>query len=713
LSDADRRVHRAALTVLVAAVLAGFGPGVFGDFLWDDDTLIVHNRYVRDWSYLPRAFSRDFWDASGVGDTANPTYGRLYRPIVKVAYLIQFQVFGTAPLGWHLVSLGLHLTCVLLAFGWLRDRLRKDRPSGPAAGSDLAAAAGALLFALHPTRVESVTWVSGSTDLWMAFFVLAGLRFWDRSRGVPGALAAGGCFVLGALAKEAAVVVPFVLAADVVLRGGRPPSRVRLAAILVVMVAFLGLRFAWLPPPVGAIAQGGAGNAVSRVLASIGHFAASTLWPWTPSTQVGRQVAVADGVFAQAGWAVALGAVVLLAFAGLATAGARRRGARPWLADLLWFAGPLLPVVNLFPMGTYTLVSERFLYLPMLGAAAVAARGVLAGLGGPRRVRVATVAAAAGLSLAFVAVTVPHLARFQDDAALWAYEHRRDPHNLVVLQQSATLALRERRHDDAVALLDAGCREAMAQRDLGRAASFALGLGTALMERAPDADTETLHAVRDFLDRFEETGRLELQAGGIDLSFVVPQRVHARLVRDPQRFLGPRAAAWARTAAPAQAESFARDLVDRAPHDPGGYVLLALLQARQGRFEDAADVLRAAEHRLPGDPDVALTARRIQVAQDLSRVPVSDEAQRLLRDVRLQLALGSPASARRVLAAWPDEALAPERVLAAVQIEVADRRFQAARALLDEAARRDPERRDLWQSALDQIDAVSAREARR
>lgn len=698
--------------MLAAAVLAGFGPGVFGDFLWDDDTLIVHNRYVRDWSYLPRAFTHDFWDASGVGDTANPTYGRLYRPLVKVAYLVQFQVFGAAPLGWHLVSLNLHMACVLLAFGWLRDRLRADRPEIDPVRADLSAAAGALVFALHPTRVESVAWVSGSTDLWMALFVLAGLRVWDRSRGIAGALAAGACFVLGALAKEAAVVVPFVLAADVLLRGRRPATRTRLAPILGVMLAFVVLRFALLPPPVGDVAQGGAGNVVSRVLASLGHFAASTLWPWTPSTQVGRQVVASDGVFAQAGWAVVLGAAVLVGFAVLAAVGARRRAVRSWIGDGAWFAGPLLPVLNLFPMATYTLVSERFLYLPMLGAAALAARGVLAGLGGSRRVSTATLAATAGLLLGFLAVTVPHLARFQDEAALWAYEHRRDPRNLVVLQQSATLALRERRYDEALALLESGWREALAQRDLGRAASLALGLGTTLMDRAPDADASTLQAVRDFLDRFEETGRLELRAGGIDVSFAVPGRVQARLVGDPQRFLGPRAAAWARTAPPEQAEPFARDLVERSPHDPSGYVLLALLLARQGRFEPAEDVLRAADLRFPGDPDVALTTRRIQVARDLSRSPAADDRQRLLRDVRLQLALGSPAAARRLLAAVPEEALAPERVLAAVQVEVADRRFQAARNLVDEALHRDPEHRDLWRFVLEQVDAA-AREVRR
>ncbi len=711
--DADRRLHRAALPVLAAAVLAGFGPGVFGDFLWDDDTLIVHNRYVRDWSYLPRALSQDFWDASGFGDAANPTYGRLYRPVVKVAYLLQFQAFGTSPLGWHLVSLGLHLACVLLAFGWLRDRLRGDLSPGSTGQADLAAAAGALLFALHPTRVESVTWVSGSTDLWMALGVLIGLRVWDRSRGLPGALVASGCFVLGALAKEAAVVVPFVLVADVMLRVRRPRPWGRISAVLSTMVAFLAVRFAFLPPPVGDVAQGGLLNAASRILASAGHFLASTCWPWEPSTQVGRQVAASDGVFLQAWWAVALGMVALVGCAALGVLARRRAGARPWPEDLLWFVGPLVPVLNLFPMGSYTLVSERFLYLPMLGIAAMAARGVLIGLAGSRVLRAVAVGAAAALSLGFLAVTVTHLGRFQDDAALWEYERHIDPQNLVVLQQSATMALRERRFDDALTLLEEGRRASIEQRDLGRAASFSLGMGTVLMERTSDVDTVTLRAVRDFLDDFEQTGRLELHAGGVDLSFAVPERVRAQLAADPQRFLGPRAAAWARTANAEQVEPYARDLVSRAPHEPGGWMLLALVLARQGRFALASDVLNEAAQHFPQNPDVALTMRRIQVAGELCEAPVSGDADQALRDARVQLALGSPAAARRALAKVVDSGVRPERVLVAAQIEVSDRRFQEARDLLDDASRRDPERQALWQAALERVAEAQAREARR
>ena len=203
------------------------------------------------------------------------------------------------------------------------------------------------------------------------------------------------------------------------------------------------------------------------------------------------------------------------------------------------------------------------------------------------------------------------------------------------------------------------------------------------------------------------------RAGGVDLGFAVSERLRAQLAADPARFLGPRAAAWARTAPPEQAEVHAGDLVRRAPHEVGGHVLLALLQARQGRFDDAAGVLAEAAHRFPDAPDVVLAQRRLAAARQLAEAPVSTALDGALRDARVLLALGSPAGARRALGAAPPEDAGPERVLVAVQIEVADRRFDAARDLLDAAARRDPAQAGLWQAARDRVAEAEAREARR
>jgi hypothetical protein len=215
-----RRWMAALLAVLVLLV---FGPGLVGGFIYDDHHLIETNAYVRDLSRLDEALTHDLWHVSSGGDLGED-FNRYYRPVVTLAYALQFRAFGEAPLGYHAVSLALHLACVLLAFFWLTRRLASLGEAGL-----LGALVGAALFALHPSRPETVSWISGSTDLWMALFTLLGLHAWDRLQGPGRIVTTSLAFVLAVLSKEGAVLLPLLLAADACLLpvGASPPCRDR------------------------------------------------------------------------------------------------------------------------------------------------------------------------------------------------------------------------------------------------------------------------------------------------------------------------------------------------------------------------------------------------------------------------------------------------------------------------------------------------------
>jgi hypothetical protein len=81
----------------------------------------------------------------------------------------------------------------------------------------LAVGLGAAVFALHPSRAEAVSWISGSTELWMcALVLLAALAFDSNRNWLAGILMASELF-----ARESAIVAlrayesnaPFDLAA--------------------------------------------------------------------------------------------------------------------------------------------------------------------------------------------------------------------------------------------------------------------------------------------------------------------------------------------------------------------------------------------------------------------------------------------------------------------------------------------------------------------
>ena len=168
-------MHRKdALGCLLLWALTGmvFWQGLDGQFVWDDFALIVNNAALRDASHLGELLTTGFWNVSSSKADVSETYAHVYRPLVTLALYVQHQLFGLEARGFHAVSLGLHLAIVTLVFPLLR------REAGPETGAWLGALAGAALFAVHPSRAESVAWISGSTELWMGLLVLAGYAIW-------------------------------------------------------------------------------------------------------------------------------------------------------------------------------------------------------------------------------------------------------------------------------------------------------------------------------------------------------------------------------------------------------------------------------------------------------------------------------------------------------------------------------------------------------
>ena len=108
---------------------------------------------VHGWRGLLSAFAGHFWQTQDLGTQGiGLTY---YRPLVTVSFVLNWLLFGGAAWGFHLVNLLLHASAALLA---TRVALRwLGRPW-------LAVLVG-VLFAVHPTRSESVTWIAGRTDL--------------------------------------------------------------------------------------------------------------------------------------------------------------------------------------------------------------------------------------------------------------------------------------------------------------------------------------------------------------------------------------------------------------------------------------------------------------------------------------------------------------------------------------------------------------------
>ena len=102
-------------------------------FHYDDIHSIVDNPHLRDLGRIPSYF---------VDPTAfshNPD-NAMYRPLLLVGFAFNYAIGGYEVLGYHFVSIVLHLACALQV-GWMTAQLCANQRAGWFA---------AALFAVHP-----------------------------------------------------------------------------------------------------------------------------------------------------------------------------------------------------------------------------------------------------------------------------------------------------------------------------------------------------------------------------------------------------------------------------------------------------------------------------------------------------------------------------------------------------------------------------------
>ncbi|MCX5886499.1 MAG: tetratricopeptide repeat protein [Proteobacteria bacterium] len=191
--------HALFLCLLAIISFGVYANSLKGEFIWDDKELIVDNAYIKNWDHLSTNLTRDFFYRSQ--DKGKVGY---YRPVITLSYMINYAQFGLKPLGYHLTNVFFHTLTALVIYS-LTFSL---------SGSLICSLLASLLFAVHPIHTESVSWISGRTDVIAGFFFfLAFLLYvsWDKRGKIffyAGSLIA---FSLALLSKEMAVTLPMVL----------------------------------------------------------------------------------------------------------------------------------------------------------------------------------------------------------------------------------------------------------------------------------------------------------------------------------------------------------------------------------------------------------------------------------------------------------------------------------------------------------------------
>jgi hypothetical protein len=180
-----------------------FLPSLKNDFTnWDDNYYIVNNPDIKGFTF--HNFSQVF-SSKYVGN---------YLPLTMLTYMAEYQLFQLTPGYYHFTSLLLHIINCLLVFALIYGL----------SGERLTSLLVALLFAIHPMRVESVAWIAERKDVLSSFFFLLSLLSYVQylkmgKRRLYYICAFSLLFSL--LSKPMAVSQPFVLLLIYYLKNGR------------------------------------------------------------------------------------------------------------------------------------------------------------------------------------------------------------------------------------------------------------------------------------------------------------------------------------------------------------------------------------------------------------------------------------------------------------------------------------------------------------
>ena len=474
---APRSARPAALLglLLFAVVFAVFLPAVRNDFVnYDDPVYVTENAHVRGgptWANLKWALTT--------------RHGGNFHPLTWLSHQIDWRLYGPSPAGHHLTSVALHALNAVLLFVALRLLT----------GSTWRSVSVALLFGLHPLRVESVAWVSERKDVLSGVFfmmVLIGYAAYVRTpddrrskRRVYYGLTLG-AFACGLMSKPILVTVPLILLLldwwplHRVSVGTPPAAAVRragAATLLLEKVPFVILAAAC--GVVTYIVQRSAGAMYESlpVLLRVEN-AAISCWRYLGKLSWPADLAVYyPHVSAWPAAIVAACAIGLTAVSAVVWVWRRRA---PFLAfGWFWYLLALAPVIGLVQVGSQSM-ADRYTYLSTIGVLIAIVWGAHAWLGRNRPAAIVLLSVVAVAATVAADATRRQIRQWKDSETLFRDALAVTVENTVALNNLARALGENGRLDEAA---EQYRRALTLDRDNAYAAA---GLGVIAMKRHDD-----------------------------------------------------------------------------------------------------------------------------------------------------------------------------------------------------------------------------------
>jgi tetratricopeptide (TPR) repeat protein len=338
---------------------------------FDDDRYITANQHVQ------AGVTREgiLWAFS-----VNPDHASFWVPLTWLSFMLDFELYGLNPGGYHCTNLLLHLANIVLLF------LVVNRMTGEVWKSAFVAA----LFALHPLHVESVAWVTERKDVLSTLFWMLTVLAYINYAAHPcfrSYLPITVTFALGLMAKPMVVTLPFVLLLldywplerfqpHLWLSSNHSPRSKSYSASergmsilrlvlektpLFVLAAIVSVMTFLAQQSSGAaksMAQYPLTDRIANAVVSYVRYIGKMIWPENLAAfypHPGNSLPV---------WHITGAALLLISVSLVVMRSARRH---PYfLVGWLWYLGTLVPVIGLVQSGDQAM-ADRFTYVPLIG----------------------------------------------------------------------------------------------------------------------------------------------------------------------------------------------------------------------------------------------------------------------------------------------------------------------------------------------------------
>lgn len=197
-----KKIYYACILVILISFTVYFN-SLFNEFVWDDILLIERNEHLQDFGKFIKTLTKDFF----FNETGNaPAKEGYYRPVITLSYYVDYKLWEKNPFGYHLTNLIFHTANSLLIFFIINELTTNFSLS----------LLTALVFSVHPVHSESVSWISGRTDVIAGFFYFLSLYCYIKFKKKKihnhfFYFLSLTSFFLAVFSKEMALTLPFII----------------------------------------------------------------------------------------------------------------------------------------------------------------------------------------------------------------------------------------------------------------------------------------------------------------------------------------------------------------------------------------------------------------------------------------------------------------------------------------------------------------------